>query len=218
MFSITWPTTGGGYTREATVKWLRAGQDGHHSAPDTNTGQPPPKIHMPAPSLWEITIRKAETEKTGISLIVPIKIYGLKIPAVVDTAAEGTILSIEAFELLQEKPQVLEEVRLKGLNGQAPITGKRIRGDLGIGSQTYKWDIYVADSADMCLLGLDFLHNYKVDIKLSTNTISINGEEIYVSVVRSGETDIKVSQVKLARRVMILPNTVQIVMGRLNTT
>ena len=28
----------------------------------------------------------------------------------------------------------------------------------------------------MCLLGLDFLHNYKVDIKLSTNTISINGE------------------------------------------
>ena len=51
----------------------------------------------------------------------------------------------------------------------------------------------------MCLLGLDFLHNYKVDIKLSTNTISINGEEIYVSIVWSGETDIKVSRVKLAR-------------------
>ena len=56
-------------------------------------------------------------------------------------------------------------------------------------SETYKWDIYVADSADMCLLGLDFLHNYKVDIKLSTNTISINGEEIYASVVRSGESN-----------------------------
>ena len=154
---------------------------------------------MPATSFREITIQKAETEKTGISLIVPIKINGLKIPAVVDTAAEGTILSNKAFKSLQKKPQVLEEVRLKGLNGQAPITGKHIRGDLGIGSQTYKWDIYVADSADICLLGLDFLHNYKVDIKLSTNTISINGEEIYASVVRSGETDIKVSQVKLAR-------------------
>ena len=65
----------------------------------------------------------------------------------------------------------------------------------------------------MCLLGLDFLHNYKVDIKLSTNTISINGEEIYASVVRSGETDIKVSRIKLARRVVIPPNTVQIVTG-----
>ena len=65
----------------------------------------------------------------------------------------------------------------------------------------------------MCLLGLDFLHNYKVDIKLSTNTISINGEEIYASVVRSGETDIKVSRVKLARRVVIPPNTVQTVTG-----
>ena len=65
----------------------------------------------------------------------------------------------------------------------------------------------------MCLLGLDFLHNYKVDIKLSTNTISINGEEIYASVVWSWETDIKVSQVKLARRVVIPPNTVQTVTG-----
>ena len=217
-FSITWPTTGGGYTREATVKRLRAGQDGHRSAPDTNTGQPPPKIHMPAPSLWEITIWKAETEKTGISLIIPIKINGLKVSAVVDTAAEGTILSTEAFGLLRKKPQVLEEVRLKGLNGQAPITGKCIRGDLGIGSQTYKWYIYVADSVDMCLLGLDFLHNYKVDIKLSTNTISINGEEIHASVVRSGETDIKVSRVKLARRVVIPPNTVQTVTGEAGHT
>ena len=83
---------------------------------------------MPAPSLQEITIWKAETEKTGISLIVPIKINGLKILAMVDTAAEGTILSNKAFKLLQKKAQVLEEVRLKGLNGQAPITGKRIRG------------------------------------------------------------------------------------------
>ena len=31
-FSITWSTTGGGYKREATVKGLRAGKDGHCSA------------------------------------------------------------------------------------------------------------------------------------------------------------------------------------------
>ena len=118
----------------------------------------------------------------------------MEIQAVIDTAAEATILSEEAFKLLRKKPPVLEEVRLRGLNGNAPIAGKRIRGDLGVGSQTYKWDIYVAEySTDMCLLGLDFLHHYRVDIKLSTNSININGEEIYASIVRSGETDIKVS-------------------------
>ena len=69
---------------------------------------------MQTPSLWEITIRKAETEKTGIFLIVPIKINGLKIPAVVDTAAEGTILSNEAFKLLRKKASDLRRSPIKG--------------------------------------------------------------------------------------------------------
>ena len=60
---------------------------------------------------------------------------------------------------------------------------------------------------------MDFLHHYQVDIKLSTDSINIIGEEIYASIVRSGETDIKVSRVKLARRVVIPPNTVQTVSG-----
>ena len=79
-------------------------------------------------------------------LIVPVRINGMKVPVVIDTAAEATILSEEAFKLLRKKPPVLEEVRLRGLNGDAPIAGKRIRGDLGVGSHTYKWDIYVAES------------------------------------------------------------------------
>ena len=97
---------------------------------------------------------------------------------------------------------------MRGLNGKAPTAGKCIKGDLGIGSQTHEWDIYIVESTDMCLLGLDFLYHYRVDIKLSTNSININGEEIYASIVDSGETDIKVSRVKLARRVVIPPNTV----------
>ena len=95
---------------------------------------------------------------------------------------------------LKKKPSVIEEINLNGLKVGAPVWGQKIKANLTLGSNTYKWDIYIAEMGDLCLLGLDFLHHHSIDIKLSSHSIEIKGEEIFVSLVKTPETSIKISR------------------------
>ena len=45
--------------------------------------------------------------------------------------------------------------------------------------------------------GTGLLHHHSVDIKLSSHSIGIKGEEIFASLVKTPETSIKVSRVML---------------------
>ena len=146
--------------------------------------------------------------------MVPIKINGLEIPAVVDTAAKATILSKKAYNQLKKKPSVIKEINLNGLNVGAPVWGQKIAANLTLGSNTYKWDVYVAEMGDLCLLGLDFLHHHGVNIKLSSHSIGIKGEEIFASLVKTPETSIKVSRVMLKKCTVVPPNSIKIVTGK----
>ena len=109
----------------------------------------------------------------------------MEISAVIDTAAEVTILSRTVFEKLKRKPSIVEEINLKGLNEDEPVKGQLINANLIIGSKTYKWGVYITETSDQCLLGLDFLYHHGVDIKLSTHSIKIAGEEIFASLVKT---------------------------------
>ena len=128
---------------------------------------------------------------------------GLKIPTVIDTAAEATILSRTVFEKLKWKPSVIEEINLKGLNEDEPVKGQLINSNLTIGSKTYKWDVYVTETSDQYLLGLDFLYHHGVDMKLSTHSIRIAGEVIFASLVKTSEANIKVSWVTLDKHTVV---------------
>ena len=79
----------------------------------------------------------AEGGSVGLTLVVPIKINGLEIPAVVDTAAEATMLSKKAYSQLKKKPSVIEEINLNGLKVGAPVLGSKDQG------QSYPWVQYI---------------------------------------------------------------------------
>ena len=83
--------------------------------------------------------------------MVPIKINGLEIPAVIDTAAEATILSKKAYNQLKKKPRVIKEINLNGLNVGAPVWGPKIAANLTLGSNTYKWDVYMLQKWVVCV-------------------------------------------------------------------
>ena len=78
--------------------------------------------------------------------------------AIVDTAAEVTILSDDFFKKLPHKPPVKHRVTMhaagKGMKMDTFVCGPV---DLFIGTNRYKMDIYVAPIDDDMLLGLDFL-------------------------------------------------------------
>ena len=122
---------------------------------------------------------------------------GLEISAVIDTAAEATIISRTVFEKLKKKPRIIEEINLKDLNEDEPVKGQLINANLTIGSKTYKWDVCITETSDQCLLGLDFLYHHGVNIKLSAHSIKIAGEEIFASLVKTSGASIRVSRVTL---------------------
>ena len=129
--------------------------------------------------------------------------------------AKATILSKKAYSQLKKKPSVIEEINLNGLKVGAPVWGQKIKANLTLGSSTYKWDIYIAEMGDLCLLGLDFLHHHSVNIKLSSHSIEIKGEEIFASLVKTPETSIKISRVTLRKRTIVPPNSIKVITGKL---
>ena len=177
------------------------------TSPSSSSQIPPPK------KLKEVVIHRAQGELVGLTLVVPIKVNELEISAVIDTAAEVTILSRTVFEKLKRKPCIVEEINLKGLNEDEPVRGQLINANLTIGSKTYKWDVYATETSDQCLLGLDFLYHHGVDIKLSTHSIKIAGEEIFASLVKISGASIKVSQVTLDKCTVVPPNSIKFVKG-----
>ena len=109
----------------------------------------------------------------GFSLIIPIKINGLAVSAVVDTATEVTIVSQAVYNQLKVKPDLTDAVVLTGLDWSTGIEGWLMTSDLAIGPHTFKWKVYVTETPDQCLLDLDFLIHHGVDMKLSRNPITI---------------------------------------------
>ena len=151
----------------------------------------------------------------GFTLVVPVKINGLEVSAVVDTAAEATIVSRAVYEQLKTKPDLTREVVLIRLDWSSRIWGQLMTSDLTIGLHTLKWQAYVADMPDQCLLGLDFLIHYGVDIQLSKNSIMVMGEEILTTLEKTtSSTEVQVSRVSLKKHTVVPPNTIKYVIGK----
>ena len=178
----TSPSSKGWGTGTASIKHLRAEQDGHHTFPSNDTGQPSlataPPVVPSSKSLTEVVLCNSGKRTTRFSMIIPIKMNRLDIPTVVDTAAEATIVSQAVYNQLKAKADLTDGVVLTGLVHNTGNEGQLMTRDLSIEPHTFKWRVYVAETPDQCLLGLDFFIHHGVDIKLSTNSITIKGEEI----------------------------------------
>ena len=59
----------------------------------------------------------------------------------------------------------------------------------------------------------DFLYHHGVDIKLSTHSIKIAGEEIFASLVKTSGASIRVSQVTLDKCTVVPPNSIKFIKG-----
>ena len=107
------------------------------------------------------------------------------VPAVVDTAAEATIVSQAVYNQLKVKPDHTDTVVPTCLNWSTGTECQLVASDLAIGPHTFKGKVYVAETSDQCLLGLDFLIHHGVEIKLSTNSISIEEGKILATLCQT---------------------------------
>ena len=100
----------------------------------------------------------------------------VKLLAVIDTAAEETIISDSIFRELQPSPPYLKKVILhtagrdRMMDGVGPVA-------LKLGKTTYPEAVYVASIQDDMLLGLDFMLRHGVDIKLNDRCLDFREKE-----------------------------------------
>ena len=99
----------------------------------------------------------------GVMFRVPVEVQGMQLQAVVDTAAQVTLVSEEFYKSLDPAPPICKEVVMntagKGMQMNGYIAGPF---QVVLGTHLFTVEIYVAPIEEDMLLGLDFLEaNWK---------------------------------------------------------
>jgi hypothetical protein len=150
------------------------------------------------------------------SVLIQLDLHGTPVKAVVDTAAQITLVSSDFYQSLTNKPELSEKILLKGAGKDMTMTGKVWKSaGITMGGQKYNWDVCVAPIHDQVILGLDFLKYYNVIINLNSYSFSIRGKSLPITTMRDREgSDYVVSRVWLDDKVTIPANSVKQVMAR----
>ena len=153
----------------------------------------------------EIVVRQT----AGQTLLMPVTFNGLKMDAIVDTAAMVTLADYSLFTEHQLKTSC-DKMKLKGIGNQE-VEGTLIKDvEISIGRSRVYWDVCATHLADKILLGLDFLSAQKGVLNFKENTMTISDEEIPLKLVE-GNKDLSISRVIVPETVVVPPNSVIVI-------
>ena len=134
----------------------------------------------------DLLVRKC----VGLNLVVSVEVNGVKTRAVVDSAAQVTIISEDLKNKITDVLEVTEQILLRGIgNNKNAIPAQKVKGiKIKLGSSTYPWDVYITKMTDPVLLGLDFLVSKKCKVDFVRNEIVLPNEVIVAS-LKSGNSE-----------------------------
>ena len=146
--------------------------------------------------------------RSGSVFRVPIKVQGQSLFAVVDTAAEVTLISEEVYRSLKSAPPVIKEVIMntagRGMQMNGYIVGPV---DIELGTRLMQVNVYVAPIEDDMLLGFDLLRAHGIDLQMSEGQLKIGEEVVPMALGAVGQAP-RVANVTLTGRVTVPPNSV----------
>jgi hypothetical protein len=154
----------------------------------------------------------------GVMFRVPVKVQGMQLQAVVDTAAQVTLVSEEFYKSLDPAPPIRKEVVMntagKGMQMNGYIDGPF---QVVLGTHQFSVEIYVAPIEEDMLLGLDFLEANGVSLHLKEKELQIAGEVIPMSLgTGSPLVNEKETEVFLVKGCKVPPNSVMSVGAQLS--
>ena len=149
----------------------------------------------------------------GVMFRVPVEVQGMQLQAVVDTAAQVTLVSEEFYKSLDPAPPIRKEVVMntagKGMQMNGYIAGPF---QVVLGTHLFTVEIYVAPIEEDILLGLDFLEANGVSLHLKEKELQIAGDVIPMSLgTGSPLVNEKETGMFLAKGCKVPPNSVMIV-------
>ena len=96
---------------------------------------------------------------------------------------------------------------LNGIKSDAPVTASQSEEvEFKIGHSSYRWKFFKAAITDNCILGLDFIAHFKLDIKLSENALVLGKSTIPIQVsAMPAKGNYTINTASLFKKVKILP-------------
>ncbi len=160
-----------------------------------------PVLDQATDQVREVLLKNSDS---GTSLILQTKLAGCKIDAVIDTAAQVTVVSLDWIHSNRPDLELQSSVKLLNAAKDSQTTGWRIpQQDLVLGSSVFKIDVIAAPISDLMLLGLDVLKCYRIILDLGENTISVKDDRIVASGRKNGSRKFAVGQATMVRRVVV---------------
>lgn len=153
----------------------------------------------------------------GTSLLIPLQLNNHKLLAVVDSAAQVTVVSQGIWKQMKRPQQVAETVLLQGAAKGSSMEAQVVKDThLQIGGNKHLWTVYVAPIQDDMILGLDFLRAVGCTVDLARDSVNIRGEEI-AGVIKRNPTgqEYQISQVFIKKKLVVPPNTEKRAMVRM---
>ena len=153
----------------------------------------------------KITVFSAQNR--GINLVIPVEVLGRRMNAVVDTAAQVSVVNSKLVDDLLQDRQPLP-ARLWGIGSQ-DIPARLFKDiPVDIGEHDYKAPLYVADISDDMLLGIDFFYQYGVEIDFSRCELTIQGDKVKAFMVQdTNHASHPISRVVTKEKIRLEPNT-----------
>ena len=168
----------------------------------------------------DVRVIVLKTHPSEKSILIDVAVNGKEIEAVVDTAAEVTVVSKKFAESLHPNLSLGKEFILKGAAKGQNFQSQLARVDITIGSVKVPWNIYIAPINDAVILGLDLLRHLRAEVNLHLNTVTVNNRIISSRSARDGEQQeaYRVSRVLVAKRTVVPPGTMAHVRCKLENT
>ena len=167
-----------------------------------------------SPALPGILKRKEEMEvreikfHRGLTLVVPAMVKGVTTDAVIDTAAQVSIISETMYRRISQSVMPGSKVTLKCADGSCMVSTELPNVPFKVGGKQYHWTLFTAPIADEFILGLDFLKSVSGQINLENDSLTLKGEVIQATMRRNEDKRYAVSRVTLDRKVVVPPNSV----------
>ena len=133
-------------------------------------------------------IKTACQVQSASQCTIPIQVDDRPITAVVDSAAECTIISDRVYQSLHNKPAKLRDVQLMTAGRQLAIDGFVVGPvRLKIGTRWYSENVCIAPIEKEMLLGFDILFHRKSVLNMAKRILNFDGEDIRLNLGKPGQ-------------------------------
>lgn len=139
---------------------------------------------------------------------VNVRVGEKPVTAVVDTAAQVTIISDNVYQSLTHKPTVIRRVQLRAAGRDMAMQGLVVGPvKLKIGDSWYEENVHVAPIDQEMLLGFDLLRNRQAVLDMGRGVLLFDGMEITMDVGKAWGSPV-VARVSVDKRRVIPPHSV----------